>query len=120
MIHVSAERRVVSLGHGEFDRRDYCWRGHVAKRVRGKPRDVDHKGDPTARPDVHFRAAAGDSRQSVAHRTRQFHGIFGDPGAQRAASATHEHHRAHRRLAVFCDPRDRFLQRGGHGKFDRT
>ena len=54
-VHVPAQGRVVVQPHGELDRRHDRRGRHIAEAVVRHPGDVDHVGDPAARPDMHRR-----------------------------------------------------------------
>ena len=75
-------------------------------------RHVDHHRDPAARPDVDRRAAAGHAGRAASLIERvSAHRVLGDAGAQAAAGAAQEEHRAQRRLAVLADALDDLAHR---------
>ena len=114
MVHVAAQRTVVVEFHAEFNGCDDGWRGHGAEAVVRHAHDVDHHGDPAARPDVGRCPAAGDIDQRVLDGACQQHRVFRDPGTQAAAGAAQEKHGGQRRFAVFADALDNAAHVFGH------
>ena len=80
-VHVSSEVAVVVETERELDRGDERRSRHVTEGVVGHPRDVDHKRDAAARPNINRRATARDPCQRIPYRARQLDRVLGNAGA---------------------------------------
>src|SRR5439155_19886312 len=97
---IATQPDIVVTAHGEFDWRHERRRRHIAEGAFRHAGDVDHKRDAAARPDIDRRAADRDIGFQALHRAGQVDRAFSDAGAQRAAGAADEQHRAKRRLTI--------------------
>ena len=73
---MATEQRIIRLAQREFNRRNQSWRGDVPESVFRHPRDINHERDAASRPDVSWRSAARDARDTVLHGIRQLHGFY--------------------------------------------
>ena len=52
MLHMTTQGAIVAFPQCKFNRCDQSWCWHIAKRLRWHVQDVDHDGNPTARPNI--------------------------------------------------------------------